>query len=336
MLSVMLRSSEYTLTPLATSEADFAGFAPYVPAISADGVVAFQASLRVGGSAVFVGRGGVVSALVGSGGGVGEIISHPDVNARGECCLYARSGRGGQCVFAVSGGRLIEVWPSAGPLGPTMNERGAVAFRAPMGSGAGVFRWAAGSVGAIAEVGERFCAFHGLPVIDERGLVLFRADLDAGGEAILLGDGKSTATIAATGDVFRGLGAFPAMNGAGQVAFSASLWAGGSGVFVATGEKSELVIDDRGPFESFRGALLDDEGRVVFYATPRGGSLGVFAGPDPQRHRVVAIGDRLLGATITEFALNPVSINGAGQLAIRVGLGDGREVIVRADPQGRG
>jgi hypothetical protein len=50
------------------------------------------------------------------------------------------------------------------------------------------------------------------------------------------------------------------------------------------------------------------------------------------RHRVLGVGDRLHGATVVDFALNPVSVNARGQLAIRVALDDGRQFIVRGDP----
>ena len=58
------------------------------------------------------------------------------------------------------------------------------------------------------------------------------------------------------------------------VAFQATLQDGGSGVFTATEGEITTIMDMTGPFESFRGVLLDSEGRLVFYARPRGGELG--------------------------------------------------------------
>ncbi len=40
------------------------------------------------------------------------------------------------------------------------------------------------------------------------------------------------------------------------------------------------------------------------------------------------------GSTVVDLALNPVSINAVGQLAIRVTLADGRQFVLRADPAG--
>lgn len=79
--------------------------------------------------------------------------------------------------------------------------------------------------------------------------------------------------------------------------------------------------------------LLGNAGRLVFYGTPRGGQLGVFTGSDPRRDCIVRVGGALLDSTIDEFALNPVSINLSGQVAIRVKLASGRQVVVRADPR---
>ena len=46
--------------------------------------------------------------------------------------------------------------------------------------------------------------------------------------------------------------------------------------------------------------------------------------------RTQLAGDRR--ATVVDFALNPVSVNERGQMAIRVALADGRQFILRADP----
>ncbi len=92
------------------------------------------------------------------------------------------------------------------------------------------------------------------------------------------------------------------------------------------------AVDTSSPFASFRGVLLNKKGTIVFYATPRGGELGVFTGPDPQSDRLIAIGAPLFGSTVVDFALNPVSINDAGQIAIRVKLADERQFVLRADP----
>jgi len=80
--------------------------------------------------------------------------------------------------------------------------------------------------------------------------------------------------------------------------------------------------------------LLDSGGRVIFYATPRGGELGIFSGPDPMKDSILGLGTSLFGSTIVDFALNPVSINDGGQIAIRVKLANDMQHVLRADPVG--
>ncbi len=322
------------IVPIAETGDRFVDFMPYVASVNDRGVVAFQATLSGGGSGVYRGTGGPIAAAIEHGAdAVVDIISHPDIDASGSACCYANLTRGGRSVILVRDGRISVLAEDCGPLGPAMNDQGTVAYRANPGSGAsGVFTWSEGSIACIASTSGRFSAFHGLPVIDRRGAVAFRADLTAGGQAICVGDGGTLTTIAETGEVFSDLGRFPSTNEAGEVAFTATLQDGQMGVFVASEGRIATIIDTGERFESFRGALLDGVGRVVFYATPRGGSLGVFTGPDPVADQVISLGAPLFGSTVVDFALNPVSINGVGQLALRVRLADERQLVVRADP----
>jgi hypothetical protein len=92
------------------------------------------------------------------------------------------------------------------------------------------------------------------------------------------------------------------------------------------------IIGTGGAFEACRGALITNAGALVHIATPRDGSLGLFAGPDPEADRILAIGDPLFGSTVVELASNPVSVNSAGQVAVRARLADERQLILRADP----
>ena len=199
--------------------------------------------------------------------------------------------------------------------------------------GSGIYTGRDGLIRSIAATGDVFSAFYGLPVINSHGVVAFRADLTSGAQGIFLGDGGPPVVVAETGLVFSSLGHFPVLDDGGSVAFCAGLAGGGSGVFVASNGHVETAVDTTAAFESFRGVLLGDAGRLVFYGTPRGAQLGVFTGSDPHRDCIARVGGALLDSTIDEFALNPVSINRLGQVAIRVTLASGRQVVVRADPR---
>ncbi|MEO8462319.1 MAG: choice-of-anchor tandem repeat NxxGxxAF-containing protein [Chloroflexota bacterium] len=294
-------------------------------------MVAFQATSRDGSSGVYSGSGGPVSTVADSASGLlTSVISHPDINALGIVTAYATLGSGGRGVVRVHDGQITVAAMDAGPLGPTINDAGTVAFRTDDAGPTGIFV-VDDEVRSVAESGLVFRRFHGLPVINHSGLVVFRADRAAGGEGVYVGDGGPPIPIVETGNLFTGFGDFPTLIDDGTVAFSARLRSGGSGVFVAAESSVKTVIDTSGAFESFRGVLLDATSGVIFHGTPKGGRLGVFSGPEPERDRLIGLGEPFDGSTIVDFALNPVSMNGVGQVALRVRLEDDRQLILRAD-----
>ena len=316
----------------------FSGFAPYVASLNNEGFVAFQGALRAGGSGVFGGDGGGVAELI-PRSLPGGVTSHPDVNDAGDTSFYGELSGGGQCVFLLRDGHLRVVadthgaFASIGPLGPTMNEAGHVAFRSDSADRvSGIFVGDGAAVTMVADTNDDWSRFHGLPVITNDDRVVFRADCKDGIQGIYAADGGSIRTIAETGQRFESLGLFPSANERGTVAFAATLRGGEPGVFTEDHGRITRVAETNGAFEAFRGALITNAGAVVMIATPRGGRLGLFGGPDPETDRILALGDLLLDSTVEDFAANPVSVNASGQVAIRASLGDGREVILRGDP----
>ena len=328
----------FSLTVIATTDDRFSGFAPYVASVNDAGTVAFQAALRVGGTGVFTGSGGAVAEVVGPAL-LAAVTSHPDLNNAGAMSFYGDLLGGGQGVFLLRDGRLQAVadthgpFASIGPLGPTMNETGTVAFRADRAQGvSGIFAGDGAAVTAVADTERLWSRFHGLPVITSDETVVFRADREDGVQGIYAGRGGSIRTVAETGETFETLGLFPSANDRGTVAFAATMRAGGGGLFTAEEGRITRIIDTDGAFEACRGALITNAGAVVCIATPPGGNLGLFAGPDPQLDRILAIGDPLLDSTVAEFGSNPVSVNAAGNVAISASLADGSQLILRADP----
>lgn len=319
---------------IADTSGPISDFGPYVPSINDRGLVAFQATRQDGATEVFYGDGGPLSSLHQSA----TFRSHPDINNQGALCVYAELPAGKQIVLIAATGKPPEIicreaLPTIGPLGPTMTNSGVVALRASSRSGRpGIYVVDSSSFVVIAEAGERFSGFDGLPVIIEDHTVFFRADHVGGGQGIYARrqDGQ-LACLVATGDRFAELGRFPCANSSGTVAFTATQCDGTSGIFSTVGGRIETLTDTSAGFESFRGALIDDAGRIVFYATPPGGTLGVYtlnaAGP----MRLIGVGEEFVNCPLTELVLNPVSINNAGQIALRLKLADGRQFIVRLD-----
>src|SRR6266516_619981 len=77
----------FSLTVVAMTGKRFSGFAPYVASVNDAGLVAFQAALRGGGSAVFAGDGGEVEELVSRSIHAG-VTSHPDLNNARDASFY--------------------------------------------------------------------------------------------------------------------------------------------------------------------------------------------------------------------------------------------------------
>ena len=332
----------FSLTVIATTGERFSDFAPYVPSVNDVGIVAFQAALRAGGSGVFTGSGGTVAEVAGPAR-LGAVTSHPDLNNAGATSFYGDLLGGGQGVFLLREGRLQTVadtsgpFASIGPLGPTMNDAGTVAFRADRAAGvtvSGIFAADGSAVATVADTEGPWSRFHGLPVINRGGTVVFRADRKDRLQGIYAFDRGSIRIVAESGDRFETLAPFPSISDDGTVAFAATLRGGGSGILTMGEGRTISILATDGEFETYRGALIAGGRPLVRIATPRGGKLGLFVGPDPEADRILAIGDPLLGSTVADLRSNPVSVNAVGHVAIAATLADGRQLILRADPGG--
>ena len=199
-------------TVIASTGQRFVDFAPYVPSVNDAGLVAFQATLAGGGSGVFVGDGGPVEAAV-TPPTVMRVTSHPDVNGSGKISFYGQLAADVDAVLLAGGGRhdVLEdtrgSFTAIGPLGPTMNEAGAVAFRAnDIEHGAGVFVSRENGVATIATSSDGWSEFHGLPVVDDAGSVVFRATKGDRTHGIYTFGGGTLRTVVQTGEEFATLG----------------------------------------------------------------------------------------------------------------------------------
>jgi hypothetical protein len=336
----MKQSKAYSLVPVADTNGQFSDFSSYVASINNDQVIAFQATLKNGVSGIFASKSDQIDLVLDSTkSNLKQFYSHPDINFDRRSCFYATNRLGDQGVYCNYDHGLITLastrntFKCIGPLGPTMNEEGKVAYRANFVSGGrGIFIGSHEARIVVADTCDRFDDFQGLPVINNLGTVVFRADLKNGEKGIFIRNGELLEVVVDTTGGFSDLGLFPMVNDSQTVAFNAALEAGGSGIFTATHGKITKVVDANDYFESFRGVLINNPGKIIYYATPKNGSLGIYCGEDPITDRIISIGDSLLGSTIVEFALNPVSINDRNQLAIRIKLADNTQLIVRADP----
>jgi hypothetical protein len=280
-----------------------------------------------------------------------DVVSHPAIGPRGTV-WFAK--RGEHEVLLVHDGTRTEAvidnrYPgldAIGPLGPTTDDGGAIAFRGGLHG-----RPVVGTVrGGIVELfDDKTLTRHwGLPILAEQSLLL-RAD-DVRGRSVLLEvRGHEQRVLLATGRAYASIGAFVSAYG-DRIAAGVRRVDGHEALLeVLPGSHLTRVLLEAGTdFASLRGVLVAGT-HTVFYASPLEDELAVYAlGREPRR--IVGLGDRLksgpravatrdsfaarsraelFGPRVSDLALNPVSIHRAGWLAIRLALEDGQERIVR-------
>ncbi len=321
-----------TLHSIAKTGGRFVDFGPYVPAIAHDGRVAFSA--RTANDEVSVLIAAADRSSVSQYGQ--RVTSHPAF-VPGGVCSYACEGerdclvRWRETDFDVlDGSRGGDV----GPLGPTAYGE-EIAYRTN-GDVPSVMLAAQGQCRVIARRGAEWAEFHGLPVAVGAGRVLSRGIRTNGTSAIVVSSVESTELVVETGERFAELARFPAaahVDGGLRVGFAATEASGRSGFYVADQSGIESIVDQSAGFESFRGGLVSANGDLVFFATPPGGCLGVYrvrATSDQLRdhRRVVSVGDNCFGSSVSELALNPVSMNDRGDIAILLHMTCGEQRIV--------
>jgi hypothetical protein len=306
-------------------------FGAFVPSIDGEGRVAFQATRSDGATRVLVGDGNALDTLACDGPHIDhEVVSHPVITPRGIAWI-GRRGTNDALLFH-DGSRVEALLDNSypgidaiGPLGPTSEDRGAIAVRASWHGRPAIVVLRDGLVDAWTD--GTLPRMAGLPLLSEGDLVV-RADDVRGRNVVLRVRGKEESVLLATGKGLASIGSFPCVDGA-RVACGVRRADGTEALVEVLPDPQHLhvILEAGADFSSLRGVLVAGE-HTVFYATPHGGELAVYVlGREPKR--IVGLGQKLDGSRVSDLALNPVSIHRAGWLAIRLALEDGRERIVR-------
>lgn len=292
------------------------------------GAVAFGASLKTGGSGIFVGNGGALRTIA-RGDRTGFAAS---INEAGTVAFIGESADGRSGVFSGNGGPLTTISLGAVVGLPHINNKGAVAFlklTPPFGDpDDGILVGSGGPLTRISLRGEG--GFN-----NDQGRTVFVMQSERGVQGIYVGSGgiPGLAAAAVAGGPFAGFGVSPVINNHGTIAFTAALSAGGSGVFKMCGGRLTRLADSHGPYYArFDYIAMNDRGATVFDADLKTGGRGIFTGPDPIDDKVIAAGDPLFGSRVKELILSREALNNRNQVAFHVLLEDGRQAIVRADP----
>jgi hypothetical protein len=299
-----------------------------IPALNADGSVAFAAAMTGGKTVegIFLAKQGRLQPVAVAGqsapdspSGTFAALDAPALNDRGDVAFLATIRRGRETVEAVwlrAGGRLKKIVAQGDP--------------APAG---GVF------------------AGFGPPALNNHGLVAFGAVIEGravpGG--IFLFDGKQVRMLAGAGEeapvggILAKFSERVALNDAGAVAFTAVLKnaPAAAGIFVAVDGRLNNVaaLGDTAPgggtFSYFGlWPALSASGAVVFTASVDGGPspVGVFLAEGAVSTRIASVGDTMPGggklATLTLYPVAAISPRGDVTFATApTATGEGAEGI---------
>jgi hypothetical protein len=118
----------------------------------------------------------------------------------------------------------------------------------------------------------------------------------------------------------------PSLNLVGRVAFQGSSFEGDTqvlGIYTSRGAEMTTVVDNTGPYDSFREPSLNDLGQVAFTADLdrllNGRNIqGVFNGPNPNRDVVLQAGDIYEGVPITSIVSCNEALNNFGEIVMTV------------------
>jgi hypothetical protein len=110
-----------------------------------------------------------------------------------------------------------------------------------------------------------------------------------------------------------------ALNTSVTVAFGAQSFTYAPGVYKVTptgfGQYRQATpLATSANYSSFGKVEINDDGLVVFEATPVGGSFGVFRGPNPATDKIIATGDTMNGRLFSWVSMG--GLNNSGQLVL--------------------
>ena len=189
----------------------------------------------------------------------------------------------------------------------------------------------------IADTKDAFSGFGATSArINNRGTVVFRADLAAGGRGLFTGDGTTLTTIATSGEEFADFDTEPDLNDQGRVFFWSRLAAGGERLVIGDGTTLNTIADTgpNSPFNGFStigGVAINNQGTVVFAAKAKDGGERLLTSDGKKfTELTTTVGTRFTGF----LDANGPDINDAGVVVTTPQIeGGGEQVVVFRDGQ---
>lgn len=169
------------------------------------------------------------------------------------------------------------------------------------------------------------------PAFGPDGEVIFFATLNGGRDSIFCYRGGKAVELLSGDTAFDHINRVSVpRNKTGGVVFDGKTRKGADGVFVAGADGTVKEVAVSGKVFKMVGLVgVTDEGAVVLYAEPVQDGKGIFAGPDPSRHKLIKVGDVLDGSPVTE--VGHWAVDAGGRVLFQVTLASGRKALFLSD-----
>jgi hypothetical protein len=297
------------------------------------GTVVFSTQLGQNDYGVYVGNGSSLTQVVRTGdvfsGQRFEMVNRGAVDDLGRVAFTsfqsAPNWTGIRGVFLWNSGQLTQV-ASESTTEVAINNNSNVAYVGSAPSYSNLCFWDGGTTTTIV----RGSDIHGsisFLTMNDTGSVAFSAT----SERLFTANGNSRTEIIGNSSAFSYLQGHD-INNSGTVVFSGLLKAGGFALCeYLNGDTSTLVQTSTSDFTWIGSTAINNLGQIAFTATPNGGSKGIYAGIDPLRDKVVAVGESLDNRVIADIGFAQ-RLNDSGQLAFWAKFADGNQAIFLASP----
>ena len=333
----------YTYTIIADTDDGFEPFQTGCPAVNNAGEVAFRAQRTSGEQQVLLGSGGELTIIADNEAeGLEFFEREVAINDRGDVAFAVDLPSSGEAVLRGNGTTLKTMATTAGApyafFAPevSVDGKGRVFYKAILDNGDnGLF-----SAKQPSKQKTHFLAsqteFDGdssdTSIRGSKIAFTESTDDDTFGAYVLDGT-KITPIVDDTGGY--NFVDNPSIGPRGRVALHATLDFFGEAIIVGRGGAVQTVADTTGPFGAFgqETPSQNGKGKIVFTATlDDRADYGLYDGPDPVANKIIAPVDSLAGSQVLQVITCEQALNDKGQIAFMARLGDGREVVVRADP----
>lgn len=304
-----------------------------------NGTVVFQANpTGIADLGIFSSSGDGVTTIVTTTGD-NFYVSEPTINNRNIIAFTGALNTGKQGTFIFSNGVLTNIDSSLFPSTSSalaLTSKSVIGLKAFQNGVTGIFSINNEKIITVADTNGLFSNFEDNPASNNRGELVFIANLDTGGQGVFLSNnwGRKTVTVANTDGLFSQFFFKPAINDRNTVVFTAELDTGVQGIFsYSPTRRITTVVDSNGPFSRFEfNPAINNKGTIAFVAELDTGGKGIFTGPNPSVDKVIATGDTFLSSTVVNVSLLNEGLNDSGQIAFGVQLADGTTGIFRAEP----